>query len=43
MMLLENQTARLGLEGFESPGVEPVFSAKAIAVLQSFTVSQPLP
>jgi hypothetical protein len=28
---------------FEAPGVEPVFQAKAIGALQSFTASQLLP
>jgi hypothetical protein len=38
----EIQPAR-GWEVFEAPGVEPVFPAKAIGVLQSFTASQLLP
>ena len=34
---------RWGREVFEAPGVEPVFQAKAMDVLQSFTASQLLP
>jgi hypothetical protein len=38
-----NRTTPRGWKVFEAPGVEPVFQAKAIGVLQWFTASQLLP
>jgi hypothetical protein len=43
MTLIEIRPHRRGWKAFEGPGVEPVFPAKAIDVLQSFTASQLLP
>jgi hypothetical protein len=43
MTVIEIKLHPWGWKVFEAPGVEPVFQAKAIGMLQSFTVSQLLP
>jgi hypothetical protein len=43
MTVIEVKPHAWGWKVFEAPGVEPVFQAKAIGVLQSFTASQLLP
>jgi hypothetical protein len=43
MTVIEVKPHRWGWKVFEDPGIEPVFPAKAIAVLPSFTASQLLP
>jgi hypothetical protein len=40
MTVIEIKPHRWGWKVFEDPGVEPVFAAKAIGVLQLFTASQ---
>ena len=43
MTVIEIKPHSWGWKVLEAPGVEPVFHAKAIGVLQSFTASQLLP